>query len=52
MLRDKFDRYYVVKENSIAFVLEIENATFEQAEIVYQANIDIAKKVRYIVTGL
>lgn len=43
MLRDKFNRYYVVKENSTTLVWEIEKATFEQAEIVYKANVDRAK---------
>lgn len=43
MLRDKFNRYYVVKENSTTLVWEIEKATFEQAEIVYKADVDRAK---------
>ena len=43
MLQNKFGEYYVVKENSTTLVWEIEKATFEQAELVYQTVIDHAK---------
>lgn len=43
MLQSKFGEFYVTKETSSALVWEIERATFEHAETVYQAVIDRAK---------
>lgn len=42
MLQSKFNEFYVAKEGQV-LVWEIERATFEQAEIVYQAIVDLAK---------
>lgn len=43
MFKSEFEEFYVTKETSIALVWEIERATFEHAEIVYQAVIDRTK---------
>lgn len=43
MLQSKFGDFYVAKEGSSVLVWEIERATFEQAETVYQAVVDQAK---------
>lgn len=43
MFKSEFEEFYVTKETSIALVWEIEKATFEQAEIVYQVVINRAK---------
>ena len=43
MFKSEFEEFYVTKETSIAVVWEIEKATFEQAEIVYQVVINRAK---------
>lgn len=44
MFKSEFEEFfYVTKETSIAVVWEIEKATFEQAEIVYQVTINRAK---------
>lgn len=42
MLQSKFNEFYVAKERQV-LVWEIERATFEQAEFVYQAVVDLAK---------
>lgn len=42
-IKSEFEEFYVTKETSIALVWEIERATFEHAEIVYQAVIDRTK---------
>lgn len=43
MLKSKFEEFYVIKETSKTLVWEIERATFEDAETVYQAVVDRAK---------
>ena len=43
MFKSEFDEFYVTKETSAAIVWEIERATLEHAEIVYQVVIDRAK---------
>lgn len=43
MFKSEFEEFYVTKETSIALVWEIERATFEHAEIVYQVAIHRAK---------
>lgn len=43
MLQSKFGEFYVIKETSNELVWEIERATFEHAETVYQAVINRAK---------
>lgn len=43
MFKSEFEEFYVTKETSSALVWEIERATFEQAETVYQGAIYLAK---------
>lgn len=43
MFKSEFEDFYITKETPTAIVWEIERATFEHAEIVYQAVIDRAK---------
>lgn len=43
MFKSEFEEFYVTKETPHALVWEIERATFEQAEIVYQSVISLAK---------
>lgn len=43
MFKSDFEEFYVTKETPTALVWEIERATFEQAEIVYQSVIYLAK---------
>ena len=47
MLQSKFNEFYVAKEGQV-LVWEAERATFEQAELIYQAVVDRAK----LATGL
>ena len=43
MFKSEFEEFYVTKETPTAVVWEIERATFEHAEIVYQVVINRAK---------
>ena len=43
MFKSKFEEFYVIKETPRALVWEIEQATFEHAETVYQAVVNRAK---------
>lgn len=43
MFKSEFKEFYITKETPTALVWEIERATFEQAETVYQSVISLAK---------